>query len=118
MGKIIIRELLTYAYHGCLSEEKKIGGQYKTTLWIHGDFSKAEKSDLLEKTIDYERAIELINDEMQKPSNLIENVANRVLNRIMSEFPNIDKLEIKLIKINPPVKAEAPQVEYFLEKKR
>ena len=118
MGKIIIRELLTYAYHGCLPEEKKIGGQYKTTLWIHGNFSQAEKSDVLGKTIDYEKVIGLINNEMKKPSNLIENVAHRILESIMVEFSNIDKIEIKLIKINPPVKAEIPQVEYFLEKKR
>ena len=38
----------------CLSSEKKIGGIYKTTLWIDGDFSESEREDNLSKTVDYE----------------------------------------------------------------
>jgi len=47
MGKIIVRGLKSYAYHGCLESEKKIGGHYETTVWVEGDFSKAEVKDLL-----------------------------------------------------------------------
>ena len=118
MGRIIIREILTHAYHGCLPSEKKIGGEYKITLWIDGDFTESEKTDLLEDTVDYDKVVNLVSHEMRQSSNLIENVAYRIANKMMLEFSKIKKLKIKVIKITPPVSAEVPQVEYLLEKKR
>ena len=51
-------------------------------------------------------------------SNLIENVAYRILNEIEKSFSNHDLLNlgIKIVKINPPVKGDVPQVEYIKEK--
>ena len=118
MGKIIIRDIKSYAYHGCLPSEKKIGGIYKTTLWIEGDFTESESEDNLIKTIDYEKVILLVNDEMSRSSDLIEHVTRRILNRMMGTFLNIAKLKVKVVKIKPPVQAEVPQVEYVLEQKR
>ena len=118
MGKIIIRDIKNYAYHGCLPSEKKIGGIYKTTLWIDGDFSESEKEDDLRKTIDYEQVILLVSGEMNQSSHLIEHVTRRILEKIMSSFSEIIKLKVRVVKITPPVKAEVPQVEYVLEQKR
>ena len=118
MGKIIIRDIQNYAFHGCLPSEKKIGGVYKTTLWIEGDFSESEQEDDLSATIDYEKVALLVCDEMKKPSNLIENVTRRILDRMMGLFPKIMILKVRVVKIKPPVNAEVPQVEYVLEQKR
>ena len=37
MGKIVVKNLRSYAYHGCL-EAEKIGTYYETTIWVDGDF--------------------------------------------------------------------------------
>ena len=118
MGRIIIRDVKTYAFHGCLPAEKKIGGVYKTTIWIDGDFTESEKEDDLTKTVDYEKVTSLILDEMKQSSDLIEHVARRILNKTLSTFSNIKKLKVKIVKIKPPVSADIPQVEYILKKKR
>ena len=118
MGKIIIRDIQNYAFHGCLPSEKKIGGVYKTTLWIEGDFSESEQGDNLSSTIDYEKVALLVCDEMKKSSDLIENVTRRIFDRMMDLFPKIMILKVRVVKINPPVNAEVPQVEYVLEQKR
>tara|TARA_A100000164_G_C21781641_1_gene711311 strand:- start:93 stop:449 length:357 start_codon:yes stop_codon:yes gene_type:complete len=118
MGKIIIKDIQNYAYHGCLPSEKKIGGVYKTTLWIEGDFSESETDDNLAKTVDYESVILLVKEEMKRSSDLIEHVARRILDRTMERFSNIKKLKVRVVKIKPPVNADAPQVEYILKKKR
>ena len=118
MGKIIIRDIQSYAHHGCLPSEKKIGGTYKTTLWIEGDFTESENEDDLSKTIDYEKVILLVDDEMSLSSDLIEHVAKRISNRMMESFLNITKLKVRVVKIKPPVQAEVPQVEYIIEQKR
>tara|TARA_B100000902_G_scaffold377450_1_gene409683 strand:- start:483 stop:839 length:357 start_codon:yes stop_codon:yes gene_type:complete len=118
MGKIIVRDITNYAYHGCLPSEKKIGGVYKTTLWIQGNFSTSEYKDDLSKTIDYEEVAELVTNEMKVSSNLIENVARRILDKMMLRFLNIKKIKIKVVKIKPPINADVPQVEYVVKKKR
>tara|TARA_B100000902_G_C27081313_1_gene799041 strand:+ start:471 stop:827 length:357 start_codon:yes stop_codon:yes gene_type:complete len=118
MGKIIIKDIQNYAYHGCLPSEKKIGGIYKTTLWIEGDFSESEIDDDLTKTVDYESVILLVKEEMKHSSDLIEHVARRILDKMMGRFSNIKKLKVRVVKIKPPVNADVPQVEYILKKKR
>lgn len=118
MGKIIIRDIKNYAYHGCLPSEKKIGGVYKTTLWIEGDFSSSEQTDDLSQTIDYEKVVELVNQEMSSSSNLIEHITRRISDNMIKKFSKIVKLKVRVVKIKPPINAEVPQVEYVLEKKR
>jgi len=119
MGKIIVRDLCSYAHHGCLEAEKKIGGHYKTTVWIDGDFSKSEKTDLLKEAVDYEEIGLIVQEQMKFSSNLIENVAFRILNELEKKFSNYDlsSVRIKIVKSNPPVKGDVSQVEYIKEKR-
>ena len=119
MGKIIVRDLKSYAYHGCLESEKKIGGHYETTVWVEGDFSKAEGKDLLQDSVDYETLGIIVQEQMKISSNLIENVVIRILNEIEKVFRNytLHNIGVKVIKITPPVKGDVPQVEYIKEKR-
>ena len=84
MGRILIRDLITYSYHGCFEEENKIGAQYKLNIWVDGDFSKAESSDSLHNTIDYVELADLAAKEMAVSSKLIEHVANKFCQRFFS----------------------------------
>ena len=43
MGRITVKNLITYSYHGCYSEENEIGSKYKIDIWVEGDFESAEK---------------------------------------------------------------------------
>ncbi len=99
-------------------QKKKIGGVYKTTLWIEGDFSESEQKDDLNKTIDYEKVVALVNHEMKISSDLIEHITRRISDSMINTFSKIVKLKVRVVKIKPPIKAEVPQVEYVLEKKR
>ena len=89
MGQILLRDLTIYAYHGCLPEETKIGAEYKLDVWVSGDFSSAEKTDDLSATVDYVQLSDLIKNEMATPSKLIESVADRIITKILSSFPEI-----------------------------
>ena len=75
MGKLIVRDLKIYAYHGCFVEETKIGAEYQLDLWVEGDFSASEKSDDLNDTVDYVELANLAAQEMSVPSKLIEHIA-------------------------------------------
>lgn len=113
----MVRDLGSYAHHGCLESEREIGGRYKTTIWVEGDFSAAENSDLLEDAVDYELLGLITQEQMAISSNLIENVASRILNEIEKRLQGFDlqKIGVKVVKISPPVKGQVPQVEYVKE---
>ena len=118
MGEIKLSNLTIYAYHGCFSEERKIGAEYKLDLWIKGDFALAEQTDNLSKTVDYVQISDIISKEMRVPSKLIEHVAARVVSKIFTEFSQIETVGIIIKKPNPPMNSYADSVEYRLEKTR
>lgn len=100
--EIHIREIKLWSYHGCLQEESLKGGEYIVNVNITADFLKAAVSDNLADTIDYTRVYQLIKGEMEIRSNLIENVVERIKNILLKTFPDIQKLNIEVIKLNPP----------------
>jgi len=118
MGEIILRDLTIYAYHGCFSEETKIGAEYKLDVWVKGDFSLAEKTDDLSCTVDYVVVSDIVNEEMAKPSKLIEHVADRIVSKILSRFPEIKSAGLLIKKPNPPMNVYADYVEYRIEKEQ
>jgi 7,8-dihydroneopterin aldolase/epimerase/oxygenase len=118
MGKIMLEGMEFYAYHGVYAEEQKIGGTYRVDLSIEFNFDKALTSDNISETIDYGSIYAIIEAEMKKTSKLIEHLASRIVNRILNEFIEIKSIEIKLSKLNPPVKARMNAVSVVIKKDR
>ena len=74
-----------YAFHGCLPEEEKIGGNYLVDVMLNTDFSEAAKNDTLENTVDYVLVNKIVREEMAIRSKLIEHVGQRIVNRLRSD---------------------------------
>ena len=53
------------------------------------ELKKAVKTDDLGKTIDYGRVYDIVAEQMAIPSNLLENVAGRILDAIRKEFDDV-----------------------------
>ena len=47
---------------------------------------------------------------MEKPSHLIEHVAQRIKTTVLKEFPQIAEAEVKLCKLNPPLGGQVTKV--------
>ena len=118
MGKILIEGIHIYAFHGCLEEEAKIGGNYRIDVLMETNFEKAAVTDDLDETIDYVMVYNLIKKEMAIRSKLIEHVGKRILTAMMEAFNAIDFLEVKVIKIAPPMNGDVRQVSVVLTSKR
>ena len=103
MGKVYVENIRVYAYHGCLPEETRIGSDYRIDVWVSGDLAVSEVSDKLEDTIDYVSICAGVQEEMATPSKLLEHVAKRIINRIFKISAMIDKVNVKVTKINPPI---------------
>jgi len=104
MGKIVIEEMEFYAFHGHYAEEQIVGNRFLVDLEIETDLEPAAESDQLEDAVNYQHAYQLIKKEMrQKKSNLLENIAKRILDALFSEMEGIQKATIRIRKMHPPM---------------
>ena len=110
MHKIIVEGINVFAYHGCLEEEAKIGTHYTVDVYMETDFSEAAKTDDLTKTIDYVTVYEIVKKQMAIRSKLIEQVGQRIVDELKSEFSTLQKLEVKVTKHNPPMNGNVEKV--------
>lgn len=102
MGLISIEKMEFYAYHGCFKEEQQIGTWFQVDLNMMVDTSKAELSDNLEDTVNYQAVYLTVKNEMMQKSKLLENVAHRILNAVFLNYP-VQSAEVTVRKKNPPL---------------
>lgn len=110
MGTILVEGIKLYAYHGCLEEEARIGSDYIVDITIEADLSKAELSDRLPDTVDYVKIYEIVKKEMALRSRLIEHAGKRIIDKIKSEFKTLEKVQVKVTKLNPPMNGNVEKV--------
>ena len=104
MGKIVIEEMEFYAFHGHYAEEQIVGNRFLVDLEIECDLEPAAESDQLEDAVNYQHAYQLIKQEMRrKKSNLLENIAKRILDALFSEMQGIQNATIRIRKMHPPM---------------
>jgi len=100
---IAIEGIHCYSYHGCLSEEAKIGGEFLVDVYIEKDLEKAVWNDNLADTVDYVLVNTLVREQMAIRSKLIEHVGGRILMALADAIPGKKSIELKIMKLNPPV---------------
>lgn len=114
MHQIILEGINVYAYHGCLEEEGKIGSPYIVNITMYTDFTEAAQTDDLHKTIDYVIVYRITKEEMAIRAKLIEQVAQRIVNRLKKEFTSLQKVEVKVTKVNPPMNGHVDKVSVII----
>lgn len=107
---IAVEGIKVYAYHGCLEEEAKIGGNYIVDVYMETDFSKAAKTDDLNATVDYCAVFEIVKKEMAVRSKLIEQVVDRIHHNITKSFSGVNKARVRLTKLSPPMNGNVEKV--------
>jgi dihydroneopterin aldolase len=118
MGTIQVNNIKLYAFHGCLDEEAKIGSEYKVDVEVKADLKKSSKTDALIDTVDYVHLNLIVKEEMAIRSKLLEEVAQRILDRIFKEISMVKKAKVSVAKINPPIGGNVEEVVIILTKKR
>ncbi len=118
MGKIILKNIRTYSYHGCLVEESKIGSDYRIDLKVATDLHKSSITDNLMDTVDYVHLNKIIKEEMAIRSELLEHVGKRILDRIFNETPTVTKAKIAVSKLNPPIGGDVQAVTIVMKKSK
>ena len=115
MASIEIEGMEFYAFHGHFEVEKVAGNRFLVNLKIEADCSKAGQTVNLEDTLDYQKAYLTVKEEMAVPSDLLEHVCQRIINRIKAEFPEAQKVSVKVSKMNPPMGGQIEKVSLTFE---
>tara|TARA_A100001015_G_C14608398_1_gene563238 strand:+ start:235 stop:609 length:375 start_codon:yes stop_codon:yes gene_type:complete len=110
MGRIYLKNIRLYAFHGCMDEEEKIGSDYVVNLAIDADLNLSSKSDNLKDTVDYVSLHAIVKEEMSIRSKLLEKVAERILKRILKDHRQVILVKVKVAKINPPIGGNVDEV--------
>lgn len=102
-GRISLEGLEFHAYHGVYAHERSSGNKFEVDIVVDGHLTDAVLQDDLSGTINYETLYALVKDEMEKPSKLLETVGYAIANRVLNTLPEVEKVEIKISKFNPPI---------------
>ena len=103
IGIIELEEMRFWAFHGCLESERRNGNLFLVDFRGELDMRKAAESDSLEDTVNYGLVYDLVKEEMRVPSDLLENVAGRIVRRIAERFPEFVRFSVRVSKRRPPV---------------
>ena len=118
MGKIYLRNIRVYSYHGCMDEEAKIGSDYVVNVCVETDLSESSVSDNLKDTVDYVAINSIVKEEMKIRSKLLENVVDRIIKRILREHTKVKKARVEVAKLNPPINGDVEEVSVLMEVKQ
>ena len=102
-GVLELKEIKIFARHGCFEEERKIGNWFIVDFRAEMDVMTAAMSDSLDDAVNYQIIFDIVKEEMEIPSNLLENVAYRILKRVKERFPIILSASVSVAKVNPPL---------------
>lgn len=103
LGKLEIRDMKFFARHGCFEQERLIGNTFMVDFEASCDMSVPSRTDRLEDAVNYQLIFNLISEEMAIPSDMVEHVAGRILDRVKNDFPQLVHASISIAKMNPPI---------------
>lgn len=103
IGILELDSMEFYSFHGVLEREKTTGNHFTVDFRGELDMTTAIESDNLKDALDYSKIYEAVAAEMAIHSDLLENLAGRIVKRIAEEFPQLRSFSIRVSKKRPPV---------------
>jgi dihydroneopterin aldolase len=116
MGLIQIENMEFYSFHGHFKEERIVGNKFLVDLTIETDMDLPSASDNLKDAVNYQRAYEIVKQQMELKSHLLEHIAGRILNALFGELAGIKRATVKVSKLNPPMGGKIGSVSVIISK--
>ncbi|GHC26084.1 dihydroneopterin aldolase [Leuconostoc lactis] len=99
MGMIHLPNMRFYTYNGVFDEEKKLGQQIAVDVTAHYPIETAVKDDDLSTTISYVDVYQRVEAIVTTSQfNLMESLANALLVALLTQFPQVDKIDVAVHK--------------------
>ena len=116
MGIIELEGMEFYAYHGCFKEEQIVGNKFTVYVRMEYEAEKAAQTDRIGDALNYQRAYEMIKEQLQIKSHLLEHVCERILDSLYNNFEELRYATVKVSKMNPPMGGQIEKVSLTLSR--
>lgn len=117
MVKVALEGAEFFAYHGFYPEEQLLGTRFFVDVKVYFNAKNALNDDRIDNTVNYEVLYSIVQTEMRHPRKLIETVVQAMIDKIVNEFPFVNKVVVTIKKMNPPfngpVKNSAVTISYL-----
>lgn len=117
MLTIKLNDLYFYSFHGLYEEEKITGGEFVVNVVVEY-LPQMPVITRLEETVDYSAIYTIVKERMQKPTPLLETLAMKIVNSILEKFSIVERAEVSIKKVQPPIKNFTGSTETVYSKKR
>ena len=112
---IHLHHLKFHSYHGLHEEEKITGGEFEVNADI--TMKASDNVEDISHTLDYSRVYEVIKNYMNKPTPLLETIAQQLVDSIRQLDHRIIEVSLTIIKCHPPIVGFSGNVGVSLQKK-
>lgn len=110
IATIKIENMEFRASHGCYDLEKVVGNRFLVDVEIDAEATEAAEHDDITKSVNYLTVYETVREQMGHPSNILENVAKRIIDAVYARFPQCLKVSVKVSKLAPPLGGKVEKV--------
>lgn len=105
--RVFVQNLAFDGRHGVYEEERRDGRRFEVDLSAHLPRVRAGQSDALADTLDYRELASIVLEAGHGPSVLlVERLAQDILDRVFSRYPQVDEAEITIRKYATGVPGE------------
>ncbi|HEY3754709.1 MAG TPA: dihydroneopterin aldolase [Opitutaceae bacterium] len=111
-GRITLKNMSFYGFHGHLPREAKTGQTFLVDVILDAEIGTAAESDALPHTADFAEVHRLCHDVMEGSRvNLVETLCARLLDMLLARFPTVRRAEVAIRKPSAPMPGALDYVE-------
>jgi len=109
--QIILSGIHGFGYHGLFEYERNDGQDFFVDIVLSVDLTAAAESDAIVDTVNYAEITVLAVEEItSNPVNLIEKLAARIAERILTQHLKVDAVTVTVHKPQAPVAAQLKDI--------
>lgn len=101
MFTIHLHNLQFFSFHGIHEEERILGNEYEVNVAV--SFEEKGSVNKIDDTINYVLIFELVKQRMNRPTALLETVAQDIVNQVHSADNRVRSVTVSVEKKNPPI---------------
>jgi dihydroneopterin aldolase len=117
--QIVLTGIHGFGFHGLFEQERIDGQDFFVDLTLEVDLRAASTSDGISDTVNYAEITDLVVEEITtNPVNLIEKLAGRIADRVLTQHVKVDSVTVTVHKPQAPVAAQLKDIAVVVTRTR
>jgi 7,8-dihydroneopterin aldolase/epimerase/oxygenase len=117
--RILLADMVFFGRHGQSDEERADEQEIDVDVEMEVDLAPAGQSDDLEQTVNYSSVFKACREIVETQSfHLLEAIAERIATRLLSDFPRLDAVTVRVRKPGVPIDGRLEYAGVAIERRR